>query len=135
MRLPGQVRYGPAMGPVARARPDSFFDACTAGTNVQQSSYEDLREAMNCTACHNETLIGRINFPQAARTTREFALAHPDTGAFSPLVQTYVLEGWMPPGIPLDPNERVALVQCLHDEYLDLEADTGLLIDWLKGGE
>jgi hypothetical protein len=127
-----QVHYGPAMGPIDVVRPDSFFNSCTVGTGVTTASYGKLRKAMNCAACHNEALIGRINFPLAAHTTREFALVHPDTGAFSPLVETYVLEGWMPPGIPLDENERMAVVRCLQHEYLDLDGKSGLLIDWLK---
>ena len=128
-----QTQYGPPLGPLNQQRPDSFFNACATSTGVTAASYDILRNAMTCATCHDTTLLGRINFPQAADTTREFALIHPDTKAVSPLVDTYVGEGWMPPGSSLSPAERKAVTRCLKHEYLNLEHKTGLLIDWLKG--
>lgn len=128
-----QSRLGPAMGSIGRQRSDSFLTSCTAPFGVPTSSFGKIRKAMECAACHNDNLIGRINFPQGARTSRETALIHPDTGEMSPLVQTYVLNGWMPPGLSLSQNERKALVECLYNEYLDLGLKTGVLVDWLRG--
>jgi hypothetical protein len=49
------------------------------------------------------------------------------------LIETYIEKGWMPPDNHLSANERQALWKCLAEEYFDLNQQSGLFIDWLKG--
>jgi hypothetical protein len=49
------------------------------------------------------------------------------------MIETYIEEGWMPPDNHLSADERQALWKCLMEEYFDLNQQSGLLIDWLKG--
>ena len=127
--------YGPPLGDLKVQRTDNFLRECTQGTRVDASSFQRLRDSMNCASCHDDNLLGRINFPQATYTSREFALQNPTNGALSLLVDTYILQRWMPPGTQLTDDELKALSSCLKQEYLNLDTTTGTLIDWLKGKE
>ena len=122
-------QYGPDLGPTTRQqRTTAFVRGCSVGTATDPISIQKVRLAMNCAKCHDD--FAKIDYLQAVRSNR-------DVLAFSKLrqgmVQTYIEKGWMPPGIPLTPDQRHSLWNCLMKEYFDLNTRTGLFVDWLKG--
>ena len=119
--------YGPSMGPQQRPRSDAFIAAAAAGTGIGSASYARIRQAMNCSSCHND--FAPINYMQAARTAQEVDSFE----SRQSIVQTMIESGLMPPDNRLSRKERKALWQCLSKEYLDLSAQTGVFIEWLKG--
>ena len=119
--------YGPSLGPQNRPRSDAFIAAAAAGTGIDPASYGRIRQAMNCSSCHND--FAPINYLQATRTAQEVDSFESRQG----MVQTMIESGLMPPDNRLSRQERKALWQCLSKEYLDLSAQTGVFIEWLKG--
>jgi len=124
-----QNAYGPCIGPLDRERSDSFIRAAAGETVLSKSSINRIRQAMNCSACHNSFAI--INFPLAVKTNIGDAFPDKKIG----VVQTFVENGWMPPRNNLSPSERHALWKCLNTEYFDPTTQSGVLIDWLRGGD
>jgi hypothetical protein len=125
--------YGPPLGPFERQRSDDFLQKCTQPWQISETSFDELRTNMNCTTCHNSTLLGPINYPQAVPIDLDVTvLVHPKTGQGMPINQVYVENGWMPPSNDLSESERQALANCLMTEYYDPSTQTGLLVDWLK---
>jgi|SRR5579872_439211 len=122
-------QYGPELGPATRQqRTPAFVRGCSMGTATDPISIQKVRLAMNCAKCHDD--FAKIDYLQAVRSNR-------DVLAFSKLkqgmVQTYIEQGWMPPGISLTTDQRHSLWNCLMKEYFDLTTRAGVLVDWLKG--
>ena len=120
--------YGPCLGPSSHARSDEFIKSATQGINLPLASYDHVRNAMICSSCHDS--FATINYPQAICTDL-------DAGAFvggKSMVQTYVEQGYMPPGSSLTTVEKQALWKCLYKEYYDPGTNSGTFVEWLKGG-
>jgi hypothetical protein len=83
---------------------------------------------MQCSSCHNR--FSTINYPQAVRTDLDI---NGFPASKKGMLQTYIEQGYMPPGVVLSPEERQGLWRCLLKEYCDLSAQQGLFVDWLKG--
>jgi hypothetical protein len=118
--------YGPSLGPANRPRPDQLIKKATRGIALKPESYDRIRSAMNCAACHDR--IGKLNFIQAVRSDADL-----ERFKQMPMVETYIKKGWMPPGNDLSRVERRALWRCLMYEYYDPVTRTGLFAEWLKG--
>ncbi|MFI5386487.1 MAG: hypothetical protein ACHQ50_10250 [Fimbriimonadales bacterium] len=118
--------YGPSLGPAGWLRSDESLRKW-AGTTLSAESVARIRSAMNCASCHDS--FGKLNFPMAIRTSRDFGAFKTDRG----LVQSYIEKGYMPPGNSLTEQERHALWLCLSKEYYDPANGTGVFVDWLKG--
>ncbi len=119
--------YGPSVGSSDVLPDRSFVKSVSAPLNLSDESLDRIRQAMACCRCHDS--IGPLNFPAGVRRSR-------DETTFKygrSLTQTYVEEGWMPPGNQLSRIERVELWQCLSRQYLDLKRGTGTFVDWLQG--
>jgi hypothetical protein len=125
--------YGPALGPTDRNRDETFMQRNTAKWNLSEESRARVKNAMNCTACHNSTLLGPMNFPQALRTDLDLVLRNPQSGEQPGLIGKYVQAGLMPPSHNLIPDEKAALVNCLLEEYYDSENKSGIFFEWLRG--
>jgi hypothetical protein len=120
--------YGPSIGPTGTTVSDEFIRDAARGTTVTQSSFSRIRNAMNCARCHDD--FAKINYIQAVRS---------DFGTFKlgqGIPQTYIEKGWMPPitGNSLNPDERHVLWVCLMRQYFDPQKQSGVFVDWLKGG-
>jgi hypothetical protein len=121
--------YGPSLGPVGRQRTDDFVKQCSGNAALSPDSIRKIRSAMNCSVCHNEDGVGAINYLQAVYNKR-------DVTAFrdkESMINTFVKNGWMPPGPPLSVAERSAVAACVVKEYYDQETQSGVFMDWLKG--
>lgn len=119
--------YGPSMGPDGRVRTDEFIRMASGDLNLPASSYDNVRIAMDCASCHQD--FAPLNYLTAVRTNRDVNSFRRGEG----IVQTYLEEGWMPPGFGLTALERKALWRCLIAEYFDLKTQSGILVNWLKG--
>ncbi len=119
--------YGPTIGPVGAGLTAAFVRAASPSFNLSDASVERVLSAVDCAKCHEST--NRINFPQTVRGT----VCWTSFADKKDLVQTYVEQGWMPPGAELAPDERSALWNCLRKEYLDLTGPSGVFVEWLKG--
>jgi hypothetical protein len=122
-------QYGPELGPATlQRRTTAFVRSCSVGTATDPISTQKILLAMNCAKCHDN--FAKIDYLQAVRSNR-------DVLAFSKLqqgiVQTYIEQGWMPPGISLTADQRRSLWNCLMKEYFDPNTRTGIFVDWLKG--
>ncbi len=124
--------FGPALGPVGRARPDALLRRW-CGATVDDASLARIREAMDCSSCHDGELVGRHNFPQAVASDQDLGLFHPVSEERMPIAKVYVERGLMPPDSDLTPAERRALWACLQAEYFDPTDGSGVLRDWLLG--
>ena len=123
-----QAAFGPELGPV-KQRDEAVLKACSKGYDV------DLRRIaanMDCAACHNENLMGEINFPQANYSDNDLSVLTLPDGTVHALIETYIDMGWMPPSTTLSKDEREALKNCLMTEFYDYQTGGGLLVDWLK---
>jgi hypothetical protein len=133
--------FGPGIGPLID-RSDAYLKSCSKGLDVR---LDRVREAMNCSSCHNGQSMGVINYPQATFSTvdTEFltfpAGSLPNDERVRDILSVYIEEGLMPPPAlqsqtqnDLTPDERSALLSCLMTEYFDPQTRTGLLVDWLK---
>lgn len=123
--------YGPPLGPFEQERTDAFLEKCTQPWKVSHDSFDDIRASMNCSKCHDSTLLGPINYPQAVEIDLDVNVLT-ETNQSMPLAQVYIEQGWMPPDNNLTPPQRQALANCLMTEYYDFDSKTGLLVDWLK---
>jgi hypothetical protein len=122
--------YGPTIGP-KKMRTDDFMKACIGSNaqnvpgrqlSLQSTSLDKIRQAMNCSKCHNATDMGLLNFPEALRKP---------AGAMDQ-IHEYLSQGWMPPEHPdMTASEIAALNNCLTQEYYDVNSGQGLLLDWL----
>jgi hypothetical protein len=70
-----------------------------------------------------------LNFPEPVYTDRETESMKDGRG----LAQTFVEEGWMPPGNDLTAEERKVLWKELSRQYFDHEGLKGVFFDWLRG--
>lgn len=129
--------YGPSLGPVGWHRSDKDLQklAQSLGVTLSPMSYDNVRKAMNCVECHDSS-FSRVNYLQAARSNRDVTAFERHEG----ILQTYIEEGWMPPGPgpalttnALTMDERKVLWKALTTEYLDLDHQSGIFVDWLKG--
>jgi hypothetical protein len=129
--------YGPGLGPVGQSRPEKDLRSAaqSLGITLTPRSYDNVRKAMNCAECHDSS-FSRVNYLQGVRSNRDVLAFERHEG----ILQTYLEEGWMPPGPgpeltsnALTLNERRVLWKALTLEYLDLDRQSGVFIDWLKG--
>jgi hypothetical protein len=120
---------GPEMSPVSRRRAEDLIPRATQGLNIAPQSYNAIRYAMNCAECHNSAKQGPLNYLLAVRSDRDVRAFEGSKG----MIETYIAKGWMPPDNHLSADERKVLWKCLIEEYFDLNQQSGLLIDWLKG--
>jgi hypothetical protein len=129
--------YGPSLGPIDWKRSDKDIQriAQSLGITLSPLSYVTVKSAMNCVECHDSS-FSRINYLQAARSNRDPLAFERHEG----LLQTYIEEGWMPPGPgpelttnTLTLDERKVLWKALTMEYLDLDRQSGIFVDWLRG--
>ncbi|MDR3690089.1 MAG: hypothetical protein P4L46_11965 [Fimbriimonas sp.] len=121
--------YGPSVGPVGRERTDEILRRTSSDPELSGESLERIRQAMNCGNCHRGPTA--LNFPTSAETTVGFQNFEAKKG----LVQTYIEQGWMPPGPTLSDREKRDLWRSLDAEYLEPtgpDGPSGLLVDWLK---
>ena len=126
---PAGLAMGPEMSPVSRRRAEDLIPRATQGLNIAPQSYNAIRYAMNCAECHNSAKQGPLNYLLAVRSDRDVRAFEGSKG----MIETYIAKGWMPPDNHLSADERKALWKCLMEEYFDLNQQSGLLIDWLKG--
>jgi hypothetical protein len=117
--------YGPTLGEGVSKSPTSL-QAINPG--LSKSSVRRVVEAMTCASCHEAGTV-RVNYPAAILTDSLMKTFEGGSG----LAQTYVERGWMPPGSSLDTKERAALWRALDASYLDLSAQAGAFVDWLRG--
>lgn len=123
--------YGPGIGPDKVRRPE-FLSACAGTTTFGE---QDLNELMSCKRCHNGSLLGLINFPQATHTSIDIDYLQLPDHSVHGLVERYVMTDLMPQPVPhpaLTEPQKSALVDCLMKEYFDPVYTTGLLPDWLR---
>ncbi len=129
------AHFGPAIGPADRYRSQEFMASCTA--EWPDVDDEKIAQMMDCASCHNENLIGAMNFPQAVPSDRD---VHGTDGLGEKpwqtltFVETFIQLDYMPPGLPekLSADEKSALSNCLLKEYYDHQKQTGLFYDWLR---
>ncbi len=119
--------YGPSLGPIGNDRTDEFIAAETRDQPLPARSYGEIRSNMNCAKCHAE--IGKLNYLIGVRSDAETKSFESKTG----LLQTYIEQGYMPPGNTLTKRERHALWECVSKEYFDPDTGNGDFVDWLKG--
>jgi hypothetical protein len=93
----------------------------------QEASGPSLGAAEKCADCHDK--FAKLNFEVGVTTDRESKSFEAKKG----LVQTYIEQGYMPPGAHLSPAERTALWESIKTNYYDQAAGNGAFIDWLKG--
>jgi hypothetical protein len=139
-----------------KQRSTASIRRCSASQpSLSASSVQNVRVAMNCSACHNlrSNGVGTLNYPLATEM-RPSALIHAPRTKDDPapevhdpnIVQARVMLGSMPPvvsitpGVWVPPNltpaERTALYDCISREYFDPTDrlhPKGLFIDWLRG--
>src|SRR5262249_20006772 len=101
----------------------------TQGLNIAPQSYNAIRYAMNCAECHNSAKQGPLNYLLAVRSDRDVRAFEGSKG----MIETYIAKGWMPPDKSPQCLRAESLCKCLIEEYFDLNQQSGLLIDWLKG--
>ncbi|MDX0587080.1 hypothetical protein GHK50_32670 [Sinorhizobium medicae] len=112
--------FGPSIGPRARTRGIEFIRACSLPVPLTEESLERVKNSMRCDSCHNDGFVGPINVPPALKTDADIGQ-----------LETYITEGWMPPNKNLSASEKQALFNCLRQDYHDLQAKSGVLMDWL----
>jgi len=125
------ANYGPPLGPDI-IRNDQFLTSCAGSITFKDGQLNDL---MSCARCHDGSLMGKINFPQAAYTTNDLELLQLPDGSVHALVDHYLLTDQMPlpaPNPALSTEQKKALTNCLMTEYFDPADKSGLLTDWLK---
>lgn len=120
--------YGPSLGAAARVRTDEFIEAATADHPIPLSSYAAIKENMKCAACHES--FGKLNYLLGVRSDGDIKSFEAKHG----LVQSFIEQGFMPPGNSLNAAERHALWECVSKEYFNPAKGTGAFVNWLKGG-
>jgi hypothetical protein len=121
------LAYGPSIGPEGRIRTNEFIMRVNSDLNLPATSVENVKIAMDCASCHKD--FAPLNYMQAVQSNRDFSSFRRKEG----IIRTYIEEGWMPPGFGLTSLEKKALWRSLMTEYFDMETQTGVLVDWLKG--
>lgn len=119
--------YGPSLGPEEYVRTDEFFDGIVEEYGLDSSSYPRLREAMECSWCHED--FAPLNYLQAVPNERDLS------GTFrrkESMVRTSIVDGWMPPDNDLSSVEREVLYEALAAEYANLDTYQGVFFDWLR---
>ncbi|WP_146255471.1 cytochrome c [Azospirillum sp. TSA6c] len=116
--------YGPSIGPTNVVRDIAYVRACAKDESLSDASLTKIGGAMRCSSCHREGELGPLNFPQPLRS---------DAKSVQRQLAGYIMSGMMPPGNKLSQAERAALHKCLVNEYYDIEKETGILVNWLKG--
>jgi hypothetical protein len=119
--------YGPSVGPVSSSRRLNVVREMVKSEGLEEGSVERIAAAMECAKCHDS--FAPLNFPEPVRTDREVRSMRRGKG----IAQTFVEQGWMPPGNDLTLAERRALWSSLSVEYFDPVTGEGVLTDWLKG--
>jgi len=122
--------YGPPLGPDIK-RSAEFLSSCAGSVKFDDGQLDNL---MSCARCHNGSLMGEINFPQAAYTSNDLELLQQPDGAVHALVDRYIETGRMPrpaPPTPLTAEQKNAVTHCLMTEYFDPATKSGLLMNWL----
>ena len=119
--------FGPSLGAAATVRSDEFIAGATADHPIPANSYAAIKENMNCASCHDG--FGRLNYLIGVRSDGDIKSFEAKHG----LVQSFIEQGFMPPGNTLSPVERHALWECVSKEYFDPATGTGAFVDWLKG--
>ncbi len=119
-----KTAYGPCIGPASSPRRTAIVREMAEG--LGEASIARIAAAMECSKCHDA--FAPLNFPEPVRTDREVRSMKRGMG----VAQTFVEQGWMPPGNDLTSAERGALWKSLSKEYFDPTTREGALVDWLK---
>ena len=125
------ANYGPPIGPDIK-RSKEFLSSCRGSVNFEEGQLDEL---MSCARCHNGSLIGEINFPQAAYTSNDLEFLQLPDGSVHALVERYITTAQMPlppPPTALTTEQTKALTHCLMTEYFNPENKSGLLTNWLR---
>ncbi|MHB8638006.1 MAG: hypothetical protein ACYC96_16225 [Fimbriimonadaceae bacterium] len=119
--------YGPSLGASSASASNAFIAAATANRPISSASFAAVRENMNCASCHES--VGKLNYLLGVRSDSDVKSFEAKHG----LVQSFIEQGFMPPGNRLSPDERHALWECVSKAYFDPATGTGAFVDWLKG--
>lgn len=116
--------YGPSIGPTNVVRDVAYVRSCANDASLPDTSMTKIANAMRCSSCHSEGMLGPLNFPQPLRS---------DGKSVQRQLEGYIMSGLMPPKNKLSQAERKALHLCLISEYYNVDKEMGLLVEWLKG--
>lgn len=106
----GLEKLGPTIGPKAD-RKEAFIVQCSGFDQVKdQESIQKVKDAMNCSSCHNGKKYGVIASHNLVESIRS------------------IKKGRMPQHRSLDDSEKTALIKCLLNEYF---GESGLLENFL----
>lgn len=108
----------------------AYLDTSAYGPSLggrMPASGDRIADAKNCASCHDG--FAPLSFPEGVRTDREVNSIKDKRG----IAQTFVEEGWMPPGNDLSAQERKQLWRTLSKDYFDPTSISGDFVDWLKG--
>jgi hypothetical protein len=119
--------YGPSLGSGTREILDAELSTVAGQNHIDAVSLDRIRKSADCTACHGE--FAPLNFDLSVSTDRDASSFESKRG----IAQTYIENGYMPPGNRLSPEERRVLWIGLSRAYFDPKTGQGAFVDWLKG--
>jgi hypothetical protein len=122
-----KAAYGPCIGPSSSPQRMTVIREMARAEGLGEGAVERIAAAMDCAKCHDA--FAPLNFPEPVRTDREVRSMRRGKG----IAQTFIEQGWMPPGNTLSHEERQVLWKSLSAEYFNPATSDGVLTDWLKG--